>query len=282
MELETKLRDRFVMSHPSDAARVLESLPASDLADLVVALPIGATSELLQRLAPISAAKALALVPAPSAARALESMRPDAAAAVLRAMNAPHRTPIVDSVSPERRKQLERLLRYAEGSAGALMDPAVLSIAESLSVADALERLRESSQHALYYLYVVDDDQRLVGVANMRELLSAKPDERLGAVVVRDVEALSARLSRESIVVHPAWKHFHALPVVGANGRFLGALRYETVRQLEENLRDAGLVDPGAETSAALAELFGVGLNGLIEWAASAVLGPSGSRARKP
>ena len=112
MRVEEAIAREFLKSHPVDAARVLESLPASDLADLLVALPTGATSELLQRLAPISAAKALALIPAPSAARALESMRPDAVAAVLRVMNAPHRAPIVDSVSPERRKQLERLLRY--------------------------------------------------------------------------------------------------------------------------------------------------------------------------
>lgn len=282
MELETKLRDRFVLTHPSDAARVLESLPVSDLAEAVLALPIAASSELLPRLAPYSAANALEVIAAPLAARALESTRPDAAAAVLRAMDSGRRRSILDSMSTHGRKSLERLLRYADGSAGALMDPAIISLAENLSVADALERLRRRRQHALYYLYIVNDDQRLVGVVNMRELMAARSDQHLGAVAVRAVESLSARASRESIVMHPAWKRFHALPVVDVNGRFLGALRYETVRQLEESVRDGGPLDPSAETSAALAELFGVGLKGLAEWAASAVLGPSGSRGRKP
>lgn len=282
MELETQLRDRFVSTHPTDAARVLESRPASELAEALVLLPTAASSELLPRLAPYRAADALQLVPAPSAARALESTPPDAAAAVLRAMDRGHRASILDSLRPGHRKELERLLRYAEGSAGALMDPAVLSIAEDLSVADALERLRQSSERALYYLYLVNDDQRLVGVASMRELMAARSDQRLGAVAARPVESLSARASRESIVVHPAWKRFHALPVVGVDGRFLGALRYETVRQLEDSARGAGLVDPGAETSAALAELFGVGLKGFVEWAASAFVGTSQTQGKKP
>ena len=281
MELETKLRDRFVTNHPSDAARVLESLPVSELAEAVLTLPIAASSELLPRLAPYSAANALEVIPAPSAARALEGTRPDAAAAVLRAMDPSRRLSILDSMSTDGRKQLERLLRYADGSAGALMDPAVISIAETLSVADALERLRHRSQHALYYLYIVNDDQRLVGVVNLRELMAARSYERFGAVAGRAVESLSARASRESIVVHPPWQRFHALPVVDANGRFLGALRYETVRQLEESVRDGGPLGPGAETSTALAELFGVGLKGLVEWAASTVLEPSGSGGRK-
>ena len=282
MELETKLRDRFVTTHPTDAARVLESLPASELAEAILALPIGGSSELLPRLAPYSAANALQLVPVQSAARALESTRPDAAAAVLRAMDPGPRASILDALSSEGRRQLKRLLRYADGTAGALVDPSVLSISDDVSVADAFERLRQSPQHALYYVYVVDEDQRLVGVVNLRELMAARSNQRLGVVAAHAVESLPARASRESIVVHPAWRRFHALPVVEADGRFLGALRYETVRQLEEHLRDASLADPGAETSAALAELFGIGLEGLVEWASSAVLGPTESRRRKP
>ncbi|MGB5684126.1 MAG: CBS domain-containing protein [Polyangiales bacterium] len=281
MALEAKLRDRFVSAHPAEAARVLELLPASDLGEAILDLPADALSKLLRWLTPYSAATALALVPAPRAAPAFEETPRDAAAAILRAMDAGHRSAIVDSLEATAQKALKRLLRYAEGTAGALMDPAVLSIAENASVAEALERLRQSPQHALYYVYVVAEDQKLIGVVNLRELMAARPEQLLGMIAVHSVESVSARASRESIVVHPGWKRFHALPVVGADGRFVGAIRYESVRKLEETLLETRLDDGSRETAAALGELYGLGLKGLFEWATSALLGPSGTPRRK-
>ncbi|MGB5192210.1 MAG: CBS domain-containing protein [Polyangiales bacterium] len=281
MALEAKLRDRFVSAHPAEAARVLELLPASDLGEAILDLPADALSKLLRWLTPYSAATALALVPAPRAAPAFEETPRDAAAAILRAMDAGHRSAIVDSLEATAQKALKRLLRYAEGTAGALMDPAVLSIAENASVAEALERLRQSPQHALYYVYVVAEDQKLIGVVNLRELMAARPEQLLGMIAVHSVESVSARASRESIVVHPGWKRFHALPVVGADGRFVGAIRYESVRKLEETLLETRLDDGSRETAAALGELYGLGLKGLFEWATSALLGPSRTPRRK-
>ncbi len=277
MALEAKLQNRFVSAHPAEAARVLEALPASDLAEAILDLPTDALSKLLRWLAPYAAANALALVPAPQAARAFEETPRDAAAAILRAMEVPKRTAIVDSLGPAAQKALRRLLRYREGTAGALMDPAVLSAGENVSVSEALERLRQSPQHALYYVYVVAEDQKLLGVVNIRELMAARPELLLSMVAVLSVESLSARAGRESIVVHPGWKRFHALPVVGADGRFLGAIRYESVRKLEETLQETRLDDGSTETAAALGELYGLGLKGLFEWATSALLGSSES-----
>ena len=282
MELEAKLRDRFVSAHPAEAARVLELLPASDLAEAILDLPTDTLSKLLRWLTPHSAANALTLVPAPQAAPAFEETPRDAAAAILRAMDARHRAAIVDSLDATAQKALRRLLRYAEGTAGALMDPAVLSIAENASAGEALERLRQSPQHALYYVYVVAADQKLIGVVNLRELMAARPEQLLGMIAVHSVESVSARARRESIVVDPGWKRFHALPVVGADGRFVGAIRYESVRKLEETLLETGLDDGSSETAAALGELYGLGLKGLFEWATSALLGPSAAPRRKP
>jgi Mg/Co/Ni transporter MgtE len=79
-------------------------------------------------------------------------------------MDAHERSAVQSHLSPAADKALRSLLRYAEGSAGALMDPSVLGVAETLSVAEAMERLARSPQPALYYLYVVAEDQKLVGV----------------------------------------------------------------------------------------------------------------------
>lgn len=273
MTLETSLLGKFVSTHPGEAARVLESMPAPDAAEVMELLPLNLLSALLRSVSPATAASALESLAPERAATALSATRPDIAAAVLRTMGAEQRSAIVDRLSPDARKQTGELLRYADGTAGALMDPTVLTFAEQLSIADALDRFRHNPERALYYLYLVDDAQRLVGVANIRELMAAQPVRLLSSIAVRSVAALPARASWESVLANPAWNRFHALPVVETDGRFLGVVRYESVRKLEDQWKENHLEDQGARTATALGELYGLGLRGLFDLATSAVFG---------
>jgi magnesium transporter len=195
-------------------------------------------------------------------------------------MGAKRRATVVESMSAQARKAVKPLLRYSEGTAGALMDPAVPSVLETASVGETLGQLRKNPQHALYYVYVVDEDQKLVGVVNMRELLEARPEEVVGLKAVRVVDSLSVRAGSEAVIAHPAWKRFHALPVVEADGRLLGVIRYKSVRELEDRFVETGLRDHGAETAAAIGELYGLGFRALFEWGATALLGPTEQRRR--
>ena len=153
------------------------------------------------------------------------------------------------------------------------MDTQALAFAESVSASEALERLGRAAKHALHYVYVVSEDQQLVGVLNLPELMAARPDQLLGLIAVRPVQSVSARASWQAIVAHPAWKRYHALPVVESGRRFVGVLRYASIRKLEERLHDSGIQDHGAQTAAALGELYGLGLRGLVESAAAIVMG---------
>jgi magnesium transporter len=273
MDLEAALLARFVLAHPTEAARLLESMSASDVAAILADLPTEASIELLSCLNPLSAAASLQLVDVARAAMDLAATRLVAAGAILRNMQQEPRAAVLEALPPDERRALTRLLRHPEGTAGALMDPEVLSVDESASAGETLERLRRSPQHALYYVYVVDDAQRLVGVVNLRELMEARPEQPLGLRAIRPVQSLPVRASSESIVAHPAWERFHALPVVERDGRFAGVIRYESVRQLEGRFLERGLEDRATETASALGEVYALGLRGLFEWGASALLG---------
>ncbi len=277
MTLEASLLQQFVSTHPAQSARVFESMPAPDAAEVLEGLPVDLFSGLLRCLSPIIGANVLALLPAEKAAEGLSATRTDAAAAILRTMGAEQRSSIMQHLSPDLRRGLGRLLRYADGSAGALMDPGVISIPEGLSVADALQQVRHHPEHALYYLYVVDEGQKLVGVVTFRDFMAARPDQLLASIAVREIASLPARASWQSILAHPAWKRVHALPVVETDGRFVGVIRYETIRKLEGKWDETRLEDQGARTAASLGELYGLGLRGLVDLATSAVLGPQRS-----
>lgn len=273
MELESRLLEAFADAHPAELARALESLSAENAAEVMGELAVDRLAELLPWLAPPSAAYSLALVEVQKAAAALSATRHEIAASIIRAMGAEPRSRVVELLSPAARKATNELLRYVQDTAGALMDPQGLAIAESVSAGDALARLRGAAKHALHYVYVVSEDQRLVGVVNLPELVAARPDQLLGLIAVRPVQAVSARATSKAILAHPAWKQFHALPVVESGGRFVGVLRYASIRKLEERMLDTEMPDHASQTAAALGELYGLGLRGLVESAAAVVMG---------
>jgi len=275
VELESRLLNAFTEAHPAEVARVLELLSVADAAEVMGALPFDRLAQLLPWLAPPLAASSLDLVDADRAAAALSATRHDVAATIIRAMAPEPRLKVIESLSPAARKATKGLLRYSQDTAGALMDPQALALTETVSAGDALNLIRRAARHALHYVYVVSEGQELVGVLNLPELMAARPDQLLGLIAVRPVQSVSARASWQAIVAHPAWRRFHALPVVESGGRFVGVLRYASIRKLEARLLDTGLQDHGAQTAAALGELYGLGLRGLVESAAAVVMGSS-------
>jgi magnesium transporter len=154
------------------------------------------------------------------------------------------------------------------------MDPEVLALPLDLTAGEALARVREQPEQARYNLYVVDGEQRLVGALNLRELLVADPSDRLADLMASEPLRLVATADRALVVSHPGWRRVHALPVVDEDDRYLGALRYHTLRELEEELLRGRHED--RSTADALGDLFAAGAAGLLEALAPPAVGGRG------
>ena len=169
---------------------------------------------------------------------------------------------------------LRTVLDYLEGTAGSLMDPRVFTLFEDGYAREAVKQLRKRPQHLIYYVYVLDRDQVFRGYTDLRELMLAAPNAQISSVMRTDMGQLSPRLNRAAILAHPDWHRFHALPIVDDKGVFLGALGYQTLRRLEQEEKQAPRGDSGAEAGTALAELYHIGVAGLLKWIASTAESP--------
>ena len=150
------------------------------------------------------------------------------------------------------------------------MDPEVLTAFEQEPVRQVLERVQRNPEHALYYLYVVADDQRLVGVVNMRELMGARPDAfaRVRLHAPRRVHCRQRYLANRG-----------GAPSVGQRPRAARGGHSGPVRRCPPLRNRAGfgattserlhLTDSGLQTASALGEVFGLGLRGIFQWPAS-------------
>lgn len=235
MDTEHRLSRTFLETHPGDAAVVLERLGPDTAAPLLAELPPQIAAAVIERTDPAAGAECLGRM-APARAAAVTAALPlDTAALLLRRLDPPAQGPLLEALPGRLATPLDLLLRYPEGTAGALMDPRALALPHDIPVGEALARARRAARHVLYYLYIVDRQHTLVGVVNLRELMLAPRKAPLAAVMRPHVARLSARADRGVIVAHAGWRDFHTLPVVDDRGAFLGALRYETLRRLEDD-----------------------------------------------
>ncbi|MYK40373.1 MAG: magnesium transporter [Gemmatimonadetes bacterium] len=278
MNLEQQLLAQFATDHPAEVASALAAMSQREAALVLGDLAPAVAAGLLHYLPYLSAALALEQLSTEDTAAILTAVRPDIAASILRATPSERQAAVIACFPSRLQTVISSLLIYAEDTAGALMDPEVLTAFEQEPVCQVLERIQRNPEHALYYLYVVADDQRLVGVVNMRELMGARPDASLASVCTRNVASIAASATWQTVVGHSAWGSVHALPVVDRAGQFVGVLRYEIVRALERRQAGDTLADSSLQTVSALGELFGLGLRGVFHWPTAGTAGGSSER----
>lgn len=276
MSLERRLGEELVRKHPERAAGVLERLGVEEAARVLGRATAREAAPALQRMSPQVAAEVLGNLGTDRIAQLLEALPLDVASRLTRRLSSERTAEALEKVSARLARALRSLHRFPEGSAGALMDPNVLALPEDLTAKEALDRVRETPENARYNVYVVDREQRLVGVVNLRELLLARPRSRLADLMVRQPKRLDARADRSVVVAHPGWREVHSLPVVDEQGGYLGAIRYRTLRELEDTLLGGKVEDVNVRE--ALGRLFAAGAGGLLD--ALTTQGPQGTGGR--
>ncbi len=278
MDLKTRLASDLAVDHPLEAAQALERLPARDVAALLDGLEIEPATLLIQQMALHSAAAVLFELPEARGSEIVGRLPTELAARLLRSLDGTVRERLLAAHSNRRARELRSVLAFPEGTAGALMDPEVLALPQDLTAKEALARVRDAAGHARYNLYLVDRNQVLVGVINLRELLMARPGALLSVLMKPAVHRLAAHADRHAIVSHPGWRQVHALPVVDGRGCYLGAVRFRMLRRLEDAWR--GALSEEAATARALGGLFRAGASAVLE--AMVASGPPDGHAGEP
>lgn len=233
MKLAANLTRFLCEVHPDDAARALESLSVDAGAQLLQTIPTGPGAAVLAAMEVGRATDCLVGCSDPGAVDLLTAMPVNTAARVLRRCDPSRRQQWLDRMAPNVAASLCRTLDYQEGTAGALMEPVVVTFPEDTDCGEALRALRRFRQPVRYYVYVTDRRHRLIGVLTLRELLQAPASQHMTAWTGKPVVRLRVTDSSAVVLRHMAWQSFHALPVVDGSGSLVGVVRYETLRRLE-------------------------------------------------
>ncbi len=175
---------KLAQLHPSDLASIIDQLTPRDRAGVLAALDDESVADAMEEMEPDTQVDVLEDLAPERAADILEEMSPDDAADLVADLDQDTRDEILSLMEKDEVEEVRELLGYPEDSAGGIMTTEFIAVAEHLTAAEAIDRLRELEPDAetIYYVYVTDDDGRLVGVLSLRDLIVAAPgcDDRLG------------------------------------------------------------------------------------------------------
>jgi magnesium transporter len=225
--------EKYIDSDVVAAARVFETMPSEEVADVLNALPPATSARVVRQLQVSYAAAVLKDAEPSKFVEIAEGLEPSHAATIFMHLPEPTRERVVDALPDRLRRLIQEQLTYPEGSVGRMMTTQFLAFRVDMTVRDAVEKIRlmEQRRFPASYGYVVDDQERLKGVMNMRDLLLAMPDQRLGSVMRTEVFAFHSFTDREEAAAQLGRRRYFAAPVVDSDGRMLGMIKAEQLIQ---------------------------------------------------
>jgi magnesium transporter len=221
---EDDLREAWPLLAREDRVLGFRALPRAEAEDFFFALPARDQEELVLALPPDERRSWVRLLP------------PDDAADLVQAAPSEERDGLLALLDDTTRREVTGLLAYAEDEAGGLMNPRFARLRPDATVDEALSYLRRQARdraaESVYYAYVIDDEQRLVGVVSFRDLFAASPDKRVRDVMRTDLVSVSEDMDQEEVSRVFAESDLPVVPVVDARGRMKGIVTADDIQDV--------------------------------------------------
>ena len=265
--LVEELREAWPWLSVHERVEGLHSLPRDEAEDFFFSLSSQDQAELILGLPPAERRSWARLLP------------PDDIADLLQSVPEPKQREIMALLDEPTLREVNALMAYKEDAAGGLMSPRYARLRPDMRVDEAIRYLRWQASEkleTLYYVYVLDDAQRLLGVVSMRELFLAKPEQTVRDVMRTDVIKVPEEMNQAEVSRLFSEYGFIAIPVVDHENRMKGIVTLDDIVDVvqEEATKD---IQKLGGTEALDAPYLKVGFFGMIRkragWLAVLFLG---------
>ncbi len=162
--------------------------------------------------------------------KVLQELETDSATVFVSALPEENAQEVLEQMDVEESKEVQHLLQYEEDTAGRIMTPSVFALFEDLSVSEAIHTIQTAKDlEVIFYLYVVDERNHLVGVVSVRELLIAPPSTPLKKIMTTDVISVATETDQEEVAREVALYDLLAIPVVDQENKLVGVVTVDDV-----------------------------------------------------
>lgn len=227
----TKLRQLLIDLNDADIAACMEELPVQSMVKAFRILPKDLAADIFSYLDVDLQQTIITSMTDREAASIIDNLMADDAADLLEEMPANVVKRLLENASPETRRDINHLLRYPEDSAGSIMTVEYVDLKESLTVEEAIARIRKVGldSETINICYVLDAQRKLLGTVALRYLLLSEPDETIGEIMHENVVSVRTQTDQEEVARQFQKYGFTAMPVVDNENRLVGIITVDDI-----------------------------------------------------
>jgi magnesium transporter len=216
--------EKLAELHPSDIAEIISNLNRAEHGEILHKLDIKRLAETLEEVEPDFQASIIKHFSDEAMADVLEEMSPDEATDLLAELPDERRQGLLKLMETEEADEVRKLLRYDEDTAGGLMTTEYVSVLPNLTASQTIEHLRKVGEEAelVYYVYVTDEKEHLIGVFSLSDLIVAQPETPITKFMHKRVVSVELDTEQDEIAQIVAKYNLIAVPVVDAENRLQG------------------------------------------------------------
>ncbi|GBE36768.1 magnesium transporter MgtE [bacterium BMS3Bbin07] len=217
--------------HPADIAEIISSVSREEGTSLFTDLDLKTAAETLSELEPDVQASIITEMEPEKASDIIEEMPPDEAADILGDLPTEKMKALLESIDQEDAEDIQELLEHEENTAGGLMTNEFIAYEPEIKVSEAIERFKRDAAEieTIYYIYVIDPDEKLLGVLSLRELLLADPEKTLSDIMVTNLKTLKPEDDENIVAAAISKYNLAAIPVVDNDNVLLGIVTMDDI-----------------------------------------------------
>ncbi|MBQ7345829.1 MAG: magnesium transporter [Oscillospiraceae bacterium] len=231
------LRDILVTMNPSDIAALFTDLEEKQIPLMFRLLPKEQAAETFVEMEPDEQELLIRGFSDNELKEVLDELYVDDAADIVEEMPANVVKRILKAADPEMRSSINQILRYPDNSAGSIMTTEYVSLRPSMTVEEAILRIRRQGvdKETIYTCYVTDKDRTLIGLVTVKDLLLAEDDETpISEIMLTNLISVTTRTDQEEVAHMFSKYNFLALPVVDGENRMVGIVTFDDAMDVME------------------------------------------------
>ncbi|HSR11792.1 MAG TPA: CBS domain-containing protein, partial [Thermodesulfobacteriota bacterium] len=227
-------QNRLSLLHPADLADIIEELDIHKRSEFFQSLDVETAAEALEETDPKIQMQLIENLNPAKASDIIEEMSPSEAADLLGDLPKDKAEGILKEMEKEAAADVKELLVHPEEKAGGLMTTAFPTQAPHATAAETLDYLRRDAENLdlIDYTYVVDPEERLLGVVSLRDLIVAPPASPLSDIMDTRVVSVELDEEKEEIADRFAKYGLKAVPVVDENSRIRGVIPFKSLLEV--------------------------------------------------
>jgi magnesium transporter len=232
--------NKLAKLHPADIADIVMNLGPKDRAAILSSLDEELAADALEELDSRHQAVILEQMDPRTASQIVEAMGRDEAADLLSELPDEKASELLGLMTSEDASDIKGLMRYPEDTAGGIMTTEFVVVPRSLTGEDCIQHLRkvEPDVESIYYIYVIDEDQKLCGVFSLRDLIMANPHRPIDDIMQKHVVKVTPDASIGEVAALMEKYNLIAIPVVDEANHIIGIV---TIDDVMERILPAGL-----------------------------------------